>query len=226
MATTIDHLGVDRIVKVLQTFTDAKGRAVPVGTTAMLTRLGQDWATQELIIEWDCAGRREELRFALRAVRGPRLGKMKEYFEVLGEKPDDRPSRLRLDPAERKMIVPPKTKEPAHDQWPDWAHDAKKLEDSGDLKAAEELIQKNVPHIGCAASIAEMYARQMRMFQRAGDEPRAIAAFKKAVDWMGSYAASATSGGEGEALSRERDDFQAALAREFGYDPTEPPPSR
>ena len=30
----------------------------------------------------------------------------------------------------------------------------------------------------------------------------------------------ATSGGEGVALSYERDQFHAALAREFGYDPT------
>ena len=61
----------------------------------------------------------------------------------------------------------------------------------------------------------------MRRFQRAGDEPRAAAAFKQAVDWMATYAGWATSGGEGAALSVERDDFYAALVREFGYDPAE-----
>jgi hypothetical protein len=64
-----------------------------------------------------------------------------------------------------------------------------------------------------------MYAQRMRAFQRAGDEARAIAAFRLAVDWMGSYASSATSGGEGAALSYERDRFREALIREFGYDP-------
>ena len=68
-----------------------------------------------------------------------------------------------------------------------------------------------IDHIGVAASIAEIYAERMRAFQRAGNEPRAIAAFKLAVDWMSSYAASATSGGEGAALSTERDEFHAAL---------------
>ena len=74
-----------------------------------------------------------------------------------------------------------------------------------------------MPHIGAAASIAEMYARRMRAFQRAGDETRAVAAFKQAVDWMGTYAGWATSGGEGAALSHERDQFRTALVREFGY---------
>jgi tetratricopeptide (TPR) repeat protein len=120
--------------------------------------------------------------------------------------------------------VPPKQKEPApapssSDLW----SEAKRLEEAGQLEEAEAAIKKAAPHIGCAASIAEMYARRMRAFQRAGDEPQAIEAFKKAVDWMGTYAGWATSGGEGAALSLERDDFQAALAREFGYDPTEPP---
>lgn len=77
-------------------------------------------------------------------------------------------------------------------------------------------------HIGAAASLAEMYAQRMRVFQRAGDEPRAIEAFKKAVDWMGTHAGWATSGGEGAALSEERDRFHEALVREFGYSPTVP----
>ena len=66
-----------------------------------------------------------------------------------------------------------------------------------------------------------MYAQRMRLIQREGNEPRAIAAFKLAVDWMGTYASWATSGGEGAALSYERDQFRVALAQEFGYDPTE-----
>ena len=43
------------------------------------------------------------------------------------------------------------------------------------------------------------------------------------MQWMDTYAGWATSGGEGEALSYERDQFHAELVREFGYDPTEPP---
>ena len=82
-------------------------------------------------------------------------------------------------------------------------------------------MRKKIPHIGAAASIAGMYARRMRAFQRVGNETRAIAAVKLAVDWMATYAGWATSGGESEALCYERDQFQAALAREFGYDPTE-----
>jgi len=94
------------------------------------------------------------------------------------------------------------------------------MEGPDELKDVEEAMCKAIPHIGVAASIAEMYAQRMRAFQRAGNEPRAIAAFKLAVDWMGTYASWATSGGEGVALSYERDQFHAALVREFGYDPS------
>ena len=70
-------------------------------------------------------------------------------------------------------------------------------------------------------AIALVVLERMRAFQRAGNEPRAVAAFKLAAQWMWTYASQATSGGEGEALSHERDQFHAALVREFGYDPTD-----
>ena len=124
--------------------------------------------------------------------------------------------------AERIMIIPPPSRdESSSSSGPDWWRKAAALEAEGKDAEAEQAIRQAVPHIGAASSIAEMYARRMRAFQRAGDEPRAIAAFKKAVDWMGTYAGWATSGGEGAALSYERDQFHAALVREFGYDPTE-----
>ncbi len=101
------------------------------------------------------------------------------------------------------------------------AHMAQSLEGPDRLEAMEEAMRKAIPHIGVAASIAEQYAERMRAFQRAGNEPRASAAFALAVQWMGTYAGWATSGGEGAALSYERDQFRAELVREFGYDPTE-----
>ena len=104
-----------------------------------------------------------------------------------------------------------------------WNRVADSTEGPDRLEALEQEMQQAIDHLGVASSIAEVYARRMRAFRRAGDEPRAIAAFKLAVDWMGSYAASATSGGEGAALSLQRDDFHEALTREFGYDPTRKP---
>ena len=89
------------------------------------------------------------------------------------------------------------------------------------LKQPTAEMLAAIDHIGVSGSIAEIYAERMRAFQRAGNKARAEAAFKLAVHWMNSYAASATSGGEGAALSYECDQFRHALAREFGYDPTD-----
>ena len=69
--------------------------------------------------------------------------------------------------------------------------------------------------------------RSRKCMQRACarfDARATVAAFKLAVDWMWTHASWATSGGEGTALSYDRDQFHAALVREFGYDPTKNPP--
>ncbi len=125
------------------------------------------------------------------------------------------------NPAERMMIVPPPEKQSAPLDTSAWSRAAQSTDGPDRLEAIEAEMRKAIPHIGAAASIAEMYAQRMRAFQCAGNEQRAIAAFKLAVDWMGTYASWATSGGEGAALSCERDQFHVALVREFGYDPTE-----
>jgi hypothetical protein len=104
---------------------------------------------------------------------------------------------------------------------PDWRERVRALEADGQLEAAQKMIEDNVPHLGCAASVAEMYRRQMNRLKEAGDEAGALAAFRKADDFIWSYASAATSGGEGAALSYDRDRFRAQLVREFGYDPAE-----
>jgi hypothetical protein len=116
------------------------------------------------------------------------------------------------------MIVPEKTPEPARRSVT--LRSAEAIEASDTQDEMEERLLNEIPHIGAAASIAELYAQRMRTFQAEGNEARAIAAFKLAIQWMATYAGWATSGGEGAALSYERDKFHAALVKEFGYDPT------
>lgn len=211
MATTIDHLRIDHRIAVLRDFTDANGVTLHTGETGILRRLEFDQIRLEILMGIERAdGKKTALRFLLKASAGPRNGHMREFFE-LGDYvtlPGSEP--VRHDPAARKMIVPSSGKIVAS-----------ATAGSDRLETVEQQILRDHPHIGGAASIAEMYAQRMRAFQRAGNEPRAVAAFKLATQWMWNYASQATSGGEGEALSLERDQFHAALVREFGYDPTE-----
>lgn len=220
MALTIDHLRADHRVTILSDFTDAAGITLRAGEAGILRGLSWDQLRMEIHIEIERVSGKVNLVFPLAAKTGPRNGHMREYFEVGADV-----STLRIIPAfhdqsQRKMIVPPEAKL-ASRRDSAWASAAQNLEGPDRLEAVEEEMRQAIPHIGVAASIAEMYAERMRTFQRAGNELRAIAAFKLAVDWMATYAGWATSGGEGAALSYERDQFRAALAREFGYDPTE-----
>lgn len=210
MSATIDHLRTDHRVTILREFTDAAGITMDVGQDGILRGLSFDQIRLEIRIEIECGPGRIVLVFPLTAKTGPRNGHMKEFFELGDYVPVPGAAPVRRNPSERTMIVPPR--DPILGQ---------NVDDLDRLEDVEKAMRQDVQHIGVAASIAEMYAQRMRTFQRAGNEPRAIAAFKLAVDWMGTYASWATSGGEGAALSYERDRFHAALVREFGYDPTE-----
>ncbi len=108
---------------------------------------------------------------------------------------------------------------------PDWWRQARALEQEGKLEAAERTITEAVNHIGAAASVAELYAQRMRRLAEAGDEAGARAAGDKAEAWIRWYASLATSGGEGAALSLERDAFLAGMGRLPGADPLPAPAS-
>jgi len=105
-------------------------------------------------------------------------------------------------------------------QEPEWWRRARALEAAGRLEEAERAITGAVDHIGASASVAELYAQRMQRLAEQGDAAGAAAAGDKAEQWIRSYASQATSGGEGAALSLERDEFLARIGR-----PAEDPPA-
>lgn len=188
-----------------------------VGETGVLRGLSFDQLRSEIHFTIECESTTVALMFPLRATSGPRNGHMRTYFELgayaplPGEVPVQQPADAHI------MKVPP----------PKMALDHSSPSDDIELMAGpdrredmEQALRQEIQHIGAASSIAHAYARRMRAFRRAGNEPRAAAAFALATEWMATYAGWATSGGEGAALSLERDRFHAALVKEFGYDPT------
>ena len=221
MSMTIDNLRVDHSVTVLRDFTDATGITLRAGESGVITGLSWNQLRKEIHLVIERASGKVDLVFSEKAISGPRHGRMREYFDVGEDVSTPRDIPAFHDQSLRKMIVPAPEKKLGPMNTFAWNRAAQSTDGPDRLEAMEEEMRRAIDHIGVAASIAEMYAQRMRAFQSAGNEPRAIAAFKLAVDWMGTYAGWATSGGEGAALSYERDQFRAALAREFGYDPTE-----
>ena len=222
MATTVDNLSVDHEVLLLRDVRDVRGTTLRTGHRGIIRELTYDELKEEVHLSIVSDGRTDHLVLPIRVQEGPRLGHYKEFFEVGNYVPVPGTERVFRDPASRTMIVPTDPPVAASENGPDWWSRARALASEDRIKEAEQAILRAVDHIGSAASVAEMYADRMRFFQRMGDEPRAVEAFKKAVGWMGSYAASATSGGEGAALSYECERFHEELAKEFGYDPLSP----
>lgn len=94
---------------------------------------------------------------------------------------------------------------------PRWWREAIALEEAGRIDDAIALVDRECPHLGALLTQAELWARRMRRVRAAGDLAAARQAHERAAALAWGYAAGATSGGEGAALSLERDRFLAEL---------------
>jgi hypothetical protein len=99
----------------------------------------------------------------------------------------------------------------ASDHGPDWWMAALLMERADRLQEAEQCITDSVEHLGAALQVAELYRQRMLRLQNEGRPGDALQARQAAIRWADHYASCATSGGEGAALSRERDAFIAQL---------------
>jgi hypothetical protein len=113
----------------------------------------------------------------------------------------------------------PKAAAEDNDGKPAWWRQALALEAQDKFEEAENVIREGCPYIGFAFSTAEMYRLRMLRLMSADDEAGARDAFKRSSSWIFFYASMATSGGEGAALSAERDQFRAQLVAAYGSDP-------
>ncbi len=96
---------------------------------------------------------------------------------------------------------------------PEWWRRAVQLERADRLDEAERLLKESIPSLHFAIQTAEMY--RLRWIRLQESEPeKAKAARRQTADWAWRYASYATSGGEGTALSMERDEFVRRLGNE------------
>jgi hypothetical protein len=98
---------------------------------------------------------------------------------------------------------------------PDWWRVAVTHERADRLEEAEQVILQSLDHIGVYSSLAYLYEeRYARLLRSGAPNAEAEKAKARAIHWLYAYAGSATSGGEGAALSYERDQRIAALGGE------------
>ena len=113
--------------------------------------------------------------------------------------------------------------DPEDEGKPVWWQKARKLEAENKLEAAEAVIKDGVPNLYFASATADLYRLRMLRMKAAGDAAGVLEAFNKSEHFIWFMASLATSGGEGAALSWERDKFMKQLLAEYGSDPREQP---
>jgi hypothetical protein len=102
---------------------------------------------------------------------------------------------------------------------PEWWRRAQALEAQDKLEEAEEVVKNAIPHLYFAHATADLYRERMIRKMEEGDQAGALEAFRQAKSFIYFMASLATSGGEGAALSGERDQFMRELVGIYGSDP-------
>jgi hypothetical protein len=121
------------------------------------------------------------------------------------------------DPPNEPAPPPDPVRDPEFAGQPDWWRDAVLLERADKLEDAEQTILKALDHIGVYSSLAHLYELRIGRLNNEGRDKESVAARDRAVHWLDVYASSATSGGEGAALSYERDQRKRALDVESNH---------
>jgi hypothetical protein len=94
---------------------------------------------------------------------------------------------------------------------PAWWQEAVRLERLERLEEAEQCLLRHVQHLGAYSQVAHLHELRGNRLLALGDRDGATAAYERSGEWMDSMAAGATSGGEGAALSLQRDEHRARL---------------
>lgn len=216
MAATVDHLSSNQAIKVLQDFADAAGNRFHAGEEAEIRTIDLDWKTSMCTIRLEQGGLfRDMVLYPPTAdAEGPRPGRMKEFRAVVGDaykSPTHQPEPPLAEEPEAEPAQEPESSS-------DWYRDVELLERQDRLEEAEQLIEKRIINLYSAICIAEMYKKRWHRLKEQGRQEEAEAARLKSADWAWNLAAGATSGAEGVALSRKRDEFLKTL----GLEPPKP----
>jgi hypothetical protein len=133
--------------------------------------------------------------------------------------PEPKPATPKHKPPRTPKSSTKPPKRPKNYGPPQWWVEAEALARAGDMESAERKILTSIDHLGAYASVANLWEEEMLRRLDRGDRDGAIVAYRKSADAMWNYAAGATSGGEGAALSRERDQHLAHLKALLGFEP-------
>ncbi|MBX3501651.1 MAG: hypothetical protein KF889_19595 [Alphaproteobacteria bacterium] len=198
MAIQVDHLAVGRWIRLLRPVSDAEGLTFAAGATWRIDAIAADTSTLIVTLRLYAVGSDATMRLDLRAPDGPRLGRMREWFEV-------------VDPP----CVVPSGPEPSRE--PEGLSTLARELRLGDIGAADARVRELAMRPRYAGENLQALAERLEAVARelsAVDLDRAAWIYEQAIDCWHGWGAMATSGGDGAARAPR---IEAAQARQAAF---------
>ena len=201
MACTIDHLRRDLRVRVLQAFQDKGGIRHEAGAMGTIRTLEYDPVQAEFQITWEVGGKVERMTFDLRSRTGPGNGRMRQFFEDLGDELPPPGTRVRFSRAPRS-VRPPLLLPGFIRRGP--GRDEQVLQRAWTLAAARQFgeAEEQLRELDQSWNRACAEAMTTAVEVHADDEDGAVYEWlrEQATDLWHCWGSTATSGGEGAAM--------------------------
>lgn len=198
MGTQVDHLAAGRWIHLLRSVVDADGAAFAAGGTWRIEAIDSPMGSLIVTFRLFAVAGGATMRLDLRAPDGPRLGRMRDWFEVVDPPADA--------PPEPEPSRPPRALSAL----------ASALR-SGDIGAAEARVRDLAARPEYRGENLEALAERLEAVARElppADRERAAWLYDRAIDCWYGWGALATSGGDGAARARR---IEAACARHAAF---------
>lgn len=198
MAAQVDHLAAGRWIRLLRPMVDADGLAFAAGGTWRIDAIAVDTSTLTVTFRLHAAGGDVTMRLDLRAPESPRLGRMRDWFEIV-DPPADAPPEPEPAPSPRILST--------------LANELR----SGDIAAAEARVRDLAAHRQYGGENLQVLAERLEAVARElspVDRDRAAWLYDRAIDCWYGWGALATSGGDGTARASR---IEAARARHAAF---------
>src|SRR5262245_57054597 len=109
MSTVVDHIAAPCVLRILRAFCDLAGQEHNPGSEWHVIHIEFCFVSKRLTIQLLDHGLTRTVEIDITDARGPKIGRMREWFELLGDLPENEMNQLRSASSSSSAAAPPLT---------------------------------------------------------------------------------------------------------------------